>query len=70
MYAPVGAERGLAMAYDLDGDGLARVFDFVPVGSGGFDVGPRAAEIVRTVHPMRVLRDPADRGGPLAGLHR
>jgi ribonuclease BN (tRNA processing enzyme) len=52
MYAPVGAERRLAMAYDLDGDGLTDVFDFVPVGPGAFEVGPFAAEIVRTVHPI------------------
>jgi len=52
MYAPVGAERRLAVAYDLDGDGLTDVFDFVPVGPGAFDVGPFAAEIVRTVHPI------------------
>ncbi|MGZ4569665.1 MAG: MBL fold metallo-hydrolase [Blastococcus sp.] len=52
MYAPVGAERRLAMAYDLDGDGLTDVFDFVPVGPGVFEIGPFAAEIVRTVHPI------------------
>ncbi|MGZ4538820.1 MAG: MBL fold metallo-hydrolase [Blastococcus sp.] len=52
MYAPVGAERRLAMAYDLDGDGLTDVFDFVPVGPGAFEIGPFAAEIVRTVHPI------------------
>ena len=34
LYAPVGAERRLALAYDLDGDGLTDVFDFVPVGPG------------------------------------
>ena len=34
LYAPVGAERRLAMAYDLGGDGLTDVFDFVPVGPG------------------------------------
>jgi ribonuclease BN (tRNA processing enzyme) len=52
LYAPVGAERRLAMAYDIDGDGLTDVFDFVPVGPGTFEVGPFAAEIVRTVHPI------------------
>ena len=52
LYAPVGAERRLAMAYDIDGDGLTDVFDFVPVGSGAFEVGPFAAQIVRTVHPI------------------
>jgi ribonuclease BN (tRNA processing enzyme) len=52
LFAPVGAERRLAMAYDSDGDGLTDVFDFVPVGPGKFEVGPFAAEIVRTAHPI------------------
>ena len=32
LYAPVEAERRLALAYDADGEGLTDVFDFVPVG--------------------------------------
>ena len=52
LFAPMGAERRLAMAYDQDGDGLTDVFDFVPVGTGTFEVGPFAAEIVRTAHPI------------------
>ena len=34
LYAPVAAERRLALAYDADGDGITDVFDFVPVGPG------------------------------------
>ena len=52
LYAPVGAERRLALAYDLDGDGLTDVFDFVPVGPGAFDVGPFEVELARTAHPV------------------
>ena len=32
LYAPVAAERRLALAYDTDGEALTDVFDFVPVG--------------------------------------
>jgi ribonuclease BN (tRNA processing enzyme) len=52
MFAPVDAERRLALAYDADGDGLTDVFDFVPVGPGTFEVGPFTAEIVLTAHPI------------------
>ncbi|MGY1641440.1 MBL fold metallo-hydrolase [Geodermatophilus sp. SYSU D00703] len=52
MYAPVGAERRLALAYDSDGEGLTDVFDFVPVGAGQLELGPFAAELARTAHPV------------------
>jgi ribonuclease BN (tRNA processing enzyme) len=52
LFAPMDAERRLAMAYDHEGDGLTDVFDFVPVGPGTFEIGPFAAEIVRTAHPI------------------
>ncbi len=52
MYAPVGAERRLALAYDIDGDGLTDVFDFVPVGPGDLPIGPFAATLARTAHPV------------------
>jgi ribonuclease BN (tRNA processing enzyme) len=52
MYAPVGAERRLALAYDADGEGLTDVFDFVPVGAGRLDLGPFTAELARTAHPV------------------
>src|SRR4029079_12048538 len=52
LYAPVGAERRLALAYDADGDGLTDVFDFVPVGPGSFDLGPFAVTLARTAHPV------------------
>jgi ribonuclease BN (tRNA processing enzyme) len=52
LYAPVGAERRLALAYDLDGHGLTDVFDFVPVGPGSFTMGPFEVTLARTEHPM------------------
>ena len=52
LYAPVGAERRLALAYDADGDGLTDVFDFVPVGPGSFTLGPFEVTLARTAHPV------------------
>ncbi|RZU30600.1 MBL fold metallo-hydrolase [Blastococcus saxobsidens] len=52
LYAPVGAERRLALAYDMDGDGLTDVLDFVPVGPGALTIGPFAVELARTAHPV------------------
>jgi ribonuclease BN (tRNA processing enzyme) len=52
LYAPVGAERRLALAYDGDGDTLTDVFDFVPVGPGTFTLGPFDVTLVRTEHPV------------------
>jgi ribonuclease BN (tRNA processing enzyme) len=52
LYAPVGAERRLALAYDADGEGLTDVFDFVPVGPGSFTLGPFEVTLARTAHPV------------------
>jgi len=52
LFAPVGAERRLALAYDPDGDGLTDVFDFVPVGAGRLELAPLSAELARTAHPV------------------
>jgi ribonuclease BN (tRNA processing enzyme) len=52
LYAPVGADRRLAMAYDDDGDPLSDVFDFVFVGPGSFPLGPFEARTARTAHPV------------------
>jgi ribonuclease BN (tRNA processing enzyme) len=52
LYAPVAAERRLALAYDADGDGLTDVFDFVPVGPGALELGPFEASLARTAHPV------------------
>ncbi|MFD2093615.1 MBL fold metallo-hydrolase [Blastococcus deserti] len=52
LYAPVAAERRLALAYDADGDGITDVFDFVPVGPGSFALGPFEVSLARTAHPI------------------
>jgi ribonuclease BN (tRNA processing enzyme) len=52
LYAPAGAERRLALAYDADGAPLSDVFDFTVVTPGSFAIGPFAAETARTAHPI------------------
>ncbi|MGY1837196.1 MBL fold metallo-hydrolase [Blastococcus sp. SYSU DS0510] len=63
LYAPVGAERRLALAYDVDGDGLTDVFDFVPVGPGTFRLGPFDVELARTAHPVETYAIRLTAGG-------
>ncbi|MDK3258240.1 MBL fold metallo-hydrolase [Blastococcus capsensis] len=63
LYAPVGAERRLALAYDMDGDGLTDVFDFVPVGPGAFRLGPFGVELARTAHPVETYAIRLTAGG-------
>ena len=63
LYAPVGAERRLALAYDLDGDGLTDVFDFVPVGPGSFTLGPFEVTLARTAHPIECYAIRLSAGG-------
>jgi ribonuclease BN (tRNA processing enzyme) len=63
LYAPVAAERRLALAYDADGDGLTDVFDFVPVGSGSFELGPFQVTLARTAHPIECYAIRLDVGG-------
>ena len=52
LYAPVAAERRLALAYDSDGEPLTDVFDFVPVGPGALTIGPFDVVLARTAHPV------------------
>jgi ribonuclease BN (tRNA processing enzyme) len=63
LYAPVGAARRLALAYDMDGDGLTDVFDFVPVGPGGFRLGPFDVQLARTAHPVETYAIRLTAGG-------
>lgn len=63
VYAPVGAERRLAAAYDVDGDALTDVFDFVPVGAGALTIGPFAVELARTAHPVECYAIRLNAGG-------
>jgi len=54
LFAPSGADRRLALAYDGDGDGatLTDVFDFAVVTPGKFRIGPFDVETARTAHPV------------------
>jgi ribonuclease BN (tRNA processing enzyme) len=52
LFAPDGADRRLALAYDVDGSPISDVFDVVPVGVGEWDLGPFAVRTVRTAHPV------------------
>ena len=52
LYAPVGADRRLAIAYDDEGDPLTDVFDFVFIGPGSFSLGPFEVRTARTAHPI------------------
>jgi ribonuclease BN (tRNA processing enzyme) len=51
LYAPMGAERRLALAYDDDGGPIEDVFDVLAIGAGEFDLGPFRVATVRTAHP-------------------
>src|SRR4029453_8195082 len=63
LYAPVGAERRLALAYDMDGLGLTDLFDFVPVGPGSFSLGPFDVTLARTAHPVECYAIKLTAGG-------
>ena len=63
LYAPAGAERRLALAYDMDGDGLTDVFDFIPIGPGSFRLGPFDVSLTRTAHPVECYAIRLSAGG-------
>jgi ribonuclease BN (tRNA processing enzyme) len=52
LYAPVGADRRLAMAYALDDGPIDDVFDVTPIKSGDWTMGPFEVSTVRTAHPV------------------
>jgi ribonuclease BN (tRNA processing enzyme) len=52
LFAPDGAGRRLALAYDADGGPISDVFDVVPVGVGEWTLGPFAVRTARTAHPV------------------
>ena len=52
LYAPVGADRRLALAYDGGGAAIDDVFDVVPIGPGEWTLGPFSVRTARTVHPV------------------
>jgi ribonuclease BN (tRNA processing enzyme) len=63
LYAPVGADRRLAWAYDDEGDPLTDVFDFVPIGPGSFVLGPFGVRTARTAHPVECNAIRLEAGG-------
>ena len=52
LYAPVGADRRLAMAYGAQGEPIDDVFTAIAVGPGTFQLGPFTARAARTRHPI------------------
>ncbi len=63
LYAPVGADRRLALAYS-DGDGpIDDVFSTTAVGPGTFEIGPFTATTVRTEHPVECHAVRLEAGG-------
>jgi ribonuclease BN (tRNA processing enzyme) len=52
LYAPAGAERRLALAYDGGDADLTDVFDFEVVTAGTTTIGPFEVRTTRTAHPV------------------
>jgi ribonuclease BN (tRNA processing enzyme) len=52
LYAPVGADRRLALAYDAGGGPIDDVFDAIPIGPGEWRLGPFSVRTARTAHPV------------------
>jgi ribonuclease BN (tRNA processing enzyme) len=52
LYAPVGADRRLATAYDPAGGPIDDVFDTTPIGPGSWTLGPFSVTTARTAHPV------------------
>jgi ribonuclease BN (tRNA processing enzyme) len=52
LYAPVGADRRLALAYDGDGGPIDDVFDVMAIGPGEWTLGPFGVTTARTAHPV------------------
>ncbi len=52
LYAPAGAERRLALAYDGADADLTDVFDFADVTVGTSTIGPFEVRTARTAHPV------------------
>ena len=63
LYAPVGADRRLALAYGEDGGPIDDVFTAMAVGPGTFPLGPFTATTVRTQHPVECHAVRLDAGG-------
>ena len=52
LYAPVGADRRLRLAYDLSAGAIDDVFEMLDIGPGSWDLGPFQVQTARTAHPV------------------
>ncbi|SDY36497.1 Ribonuclease BN, tRNA processing enzyme [Modestobacter sp. DSM 44400] len=52
LYAPVGADRRLSVAYGPDDGSIEDVFDVTPIGPGTWALGPFEVSTARTAHPV------------------
>jgi ribonuclease BN (tRNA processing enzyme) len=52
LYAPMGADQRLSVAYDPDDGSIEDVFDVTPIGPGDWTLGPFAVSTARTAHPV------------------
>jgi ribonuclease BN (tRNA processing enzyme) len=63
LYAPVGADRRLRMAYDAEDGPIEDVFDVLAIGPGSFAVGPFQVTTARTAHPVECYAVRLEAGG-------
>ena len=63
LYAPVGAERRLALAYDEDAGPIDDVFDVLAIGPGEWELGPFTVTTARTAHPVECYAVRLSAGG-------
>jgi ribonuclease BN (tRNA processing enzyme) len=63
LYAPVGADRRLALAYDGDGAPIDDVFDVMAIGPGAWELGPFEVTTARTAHPVECYAVRLSAGG-------
>jgi ribonuclease BN (tRNA processing enzyme) len=63
LYAPVGADRRLRLAYDVDDGAIEDVFDVLAIGPGSFTVGPFQVTTTRTAHPVECYAVRLEAGG-------
>jgi ribonuclease BN (tRNA processing enzyme) len=63
LYAPVGADRRLRLAYDVDDGPIEDVFDVLAIGAGSFALGPFEVTTARTAHPVECYAIRLDAGG-------
>ena len=63
LYAPVGADRRLAAAYDPDGGPIDDVFGVTAMGAGSWTIGPFEVTTARTQHPVECYAVRLSAGG-------